>query len=156
MTMSWPVRKHPSHQPTISRMHAPTILLVTVCVPERRHVLDRADVHSALCAAWESARQWRVGVYVIMPDHLHLFCSPAVHDHEPVGRWVRFWKSTVSRQFPQFKPLWQRDCWDTQMRNREHYDERLHYVRANPIRAGLVTDPASWPYQGKLNDFPWM
>jgi REP element-mobilizing transposase RayT len=31
-----------------------------------------------LVKAWEQARQWRVGKYLAMPDHVHLFCSPAV------------------------------------------------------------------------------
>jgi putative transposase len=47
--------------------------------------------------------------------------------------------------------LWQRDFWDTQMRDREHYDEKLAYVRMNPVRKGLVATPEEWPYQGVVH-----
>ena len=150
-----PDRRHPAHHPPIERMHAPTILLVTVCVPGRRPLLAHPDVHRALCDIWLHGREWSAGRYTIMPDHLHVLCTPAVQLHEPVGQWVRYWKSALTRRFPERKPLWQRDCWDTQMRSREHYDERVHYVAENPVRAGLVERSEAWPYQGKINDLIW-
>jgi len=27
--------------------------------------------------AWQLAKSWSVGRYIVMPDHLHLFCVPA-------------------------------------------------------------------------------
>ncbi len=52
--------------------------------------------------------------------------------------------------------LWQRDYWDTQMRSREHYDEKLSYVRLNPVRKALVATPEEWPYQGNIYDVHWL
>jgi hypothetical protein len=31
----------------------------------------------------------------------------------------------------------------------------MEYVRANPVRAGLVTQPEEWLYQGVLNELIW-
>lgn len=51
--------------------------------------------------------------------------------------------------------LWQRDFWDTQMRNRRHYDEKLAYVRMNPVRKGLCRTPEAWPYRGAVFPIKW-
>ena len=101
------------------------------------------------------ARAWRVGRYVIMPDHVHLFCAPA--DDVSLGRWVQFWKAMVSRWWPvpTQRPVWQRDHWDTQLRSPERYDEKWEYVRGNPVRAGFVADADAWPFQGELCRLEW-
>ncbi len=52
-------------------------------------------------------------------------------------------------------PLWQRDCWDTQLRRGENYHAKWEYVRRNPVRAGLCRRPEDWPYQGELNVLEW-
>lgn len=41
------------------------------------------------------------------------------------------------------------------MRSAESYDAKWEYVRANPVRAGLVADPDDWPYQGEISILPW-
>jgi putative transposase len=51
--------------------------------------------------------------------------------------------------------LWQRDVWDTQLRDGEHYHEKWDYVRMNPVRKELVSDPDDWPFQGEVNVLFW-
>jgi REP element-mobilizing transposase RayT len=87
-----------------------------------------------------------------MPDHVHLFCSPTTPDAENVQKLVAYWKRLVSRELADLQPLWQRDCWDTQLRNVGHYGEKWEYVVQNPVRKELVTSPEQWPYQGCLNE----
>jgi hypothetical protein len=50
---------------------------------------------------------------------------------------------------------WQPDCWDTQIRDGEHYHERWDYIRQNPVRKGLVRTGEDWPWQGALNVLDW-
>ena len=50
---------------------------------------------------------------------------------------------------------WQPNCWDTQMRNSEHYHDKWEYVRQNPVRKELVSTPDDWPWQGVLNVLEW-
>ena len=52
-------------------------------------------------------------------------------------------------------PLFQRNCWDTQMRTGEQYEEKWQYVRNNPVRMGLAENADDWPYQGVVNDLSW-
>ena len=52
-------------------------------------------------------------------------------------------------------PLFQRDCWDRQLRTGESYAQKWEYVRNNPVRKGLVANVDEWPYQGELNVLHW-
>ena len=150
-------RKHPPHFPVTERHNTPIIVFLTVCTKDRQEILANDECHQLLRAAWQTQPTWLVGRYVIMPDHVHLFCAPGSIYLEPMTKWVAFWKSFVARGWPErsHAPIWQRHFWDTQLRRSENYDEKWDYVLENPVRAGLVKTTDDWPYQGELNVLPW-
>lgn len=47
-------------------------------------------------------------------------------------------------------PHWQKDFFDHVLRNQESLAEKWLYARQNPVRAGFVSDPDDWPYQGEI------
>ena len=96
-----------------------------------------------------------MGDYLVMPDHIHLFVAPGVMHPENVKMWASYWKRLAGDELNSLRGVFQRDCWDTQMRSRDHYDEKLSYMRENPVRAGLVDRSEDWPYQGCLNRMRW-
>jgi REP element-mobilizing transposase RayT len=106
----------------------------------------------AVVSAWRADRQWIVGRYVFLPDHIHFFCAPGGIVQPDLDLWMRKWKARVSRVWPVAaeQPIWQRGHWDRQLRSREHYDERWEYVRQNPVRAGLCASAGDWPWQGEM------
>lgn len=110
-----------------------------------------------ILAAWRQATEWQVGRFVVMPDHIHLFCSPVAEDSRSLEKWIQYWKSLVTRQWlwPDEKPVWQRDHWDRELRRAESYGDKWEYVRQNPVRHKLVANVEEWPYQGELNTLPW-
>jgi putative transposase len=152
-----PGRRRPSHLPSVERHNAPIVVLLTVCTKDRKPILAKFDAVAALCAAWREAQSWDVGRFVVMPDHIHLFCSPAEFPPRGIGQWVRYWKAIASRKWPRpvEQPIWQADFWDRQLRHGEHYSERWEYVRQNPVRAGLVQHPHEWPWQGEQTLLRW-
>lgn len=141
--------------PPVERHNEPTILFVTVCTAAKRDVLASSAAHEALRTAWHEARAWRVGDYVMLPDHVHLFCVPGEWPARPIQKWVRYWKRLAGNLRPDLKRQWQQDCWDTQMRDQDHYVEKLSYVRMNPVRRGLCAEPGEWPYQGRVFPIEW-
>jgi hypothetical protein len=70
-------RKHPVHAPVYERHNTPVIVFLTVCTKDRRAILANDAAHKLLLTAWQTQPSWLVGRYVILPDHLHLFCAPA-------------------------------------------------------------------------------
>ena len=150
-------RHHPARQDLREIFNRPTILFLTVCTRDKKPILANEAVHNTLREAWKAADSWLVGRYVLMPDHLHLFCSPMMDTSTPLLQWVSFWKSHAARNWParEDAPVWQRDFWDTQLRKEESYAEKWPYVVENPVRAGLVTRSSDWPYQGEIHSLNW-
>ena len=150
-------RKRPIHFPPKQRIGHPTILFVTVCTKNRKWLLARNKVHTLLKSAWTTNPAWLVGWYVIMPDHIHFFCAPNAGQATGLEKWIQFWKSVVSRNWPwpEEQPVWQRGFWDRQLRTWESYEEKWHYVLLNPVRKGLVSAPEEWPFAGELNLLRW-
>jgi putative transposase len=150
------IRKRPAHLSNVDRNNDPTILFVTICTKDRKNVLANQKVHDILVDIWmNKATHYIVGKYIIMPNHIHLFCSPATLDANSVINWVGFWKRLVSQELKELDPLWQDDCWDTQIRNSDKYTEKWNYVKDNPVRKGLAKTADDWPFKGCLNELRW-
>lgn len=96
---------------------------------------------------------WQVGRYVLMPDHLHLFCAPNHFPAKPLTGWIAYWKRLATHA--QGEEIWQKNFWDTQLRGHESYAAKWEYVRENPVRAGLVSDANEWAFQGEVNVLYW-
>src|SRR5262245_56798986 len=68
-------RKRPARGALIS-ISQPTIVFVTVCAEKRSRWIAQKSVQESLEQVWGEADTWLVGSYLLMPDHLHLFCAP--------------------------------------------------------------------------------
>ncbi len=152
-----PERKAPIHLPPRYPLDGQPLVYLTVCTDQRKPILCRLAVHDLMVDTWQKADHWLVGRYVIMPDHVHLFCSPAQWYIHSLAKWVQYWKAMISRQWPWPKeqPIWQRSFWDTQLRKEEQYLEKWKYVQLNPVRKEFTTDPKNWLFQGELHEFRW-
>jgi putative transposase len=98
MTPDLPQRSRPAHLPAIEIPNRSVIIFLTVCVADRRPLLARPEVHQLLRQTWDKSQEWLVGSYVLMPDHVHLVCTPQQRDSVPLTSWVRFWKSRSTRE----------------------------------------------------------
>lgn len=132
----------------------PTIVFITVCAQKRVPWITQPKVHKLLLETWEEAQAWLIGYYLLMPDHLHLFCAP--HNLEiPLNRWMSYWKRLFTQKAKHPDWQWQPHHWDTRLRRSENYTEKWHYIRENPVKEGLVKNADDWPYQGMINVLPW-
>lgn len=133
----------------------PTLVFLTVTAEGREPWLASARIHQILHEIWESkAVAWRVGDYLLMPDHLHLFCAP--HDLRfEIERWIAFWKDRLAKACPE-AGRWQRRGFHHRLRSRMEFDEKWSYVMENPVRAGLVDRADEWPYRGRVHPVGWI
>ncbi len=96
-----PQRRHPSRNSVMTHLDNRAIMLyVTVVTGKRNAILADKAVQDCIVAAWKAAADWLVGRYVIMPDHIHFFCAPAIYPPPDFHRWMKQWKAQVSRSFP--------------------------------------------------------
>ena len=143
-------RRHPAKGVFIFLGEA-TIVFVTVCSQRREKILATTVVHAALLGAWNKADRWMIGGYVVMPGHIHFFCSPK-DISIAIEPWITVWKREFRRALGVDAPRFQTDGFHHRLRGEESYAEKWEYVRVNPVRAGLVERPEDWPYQGVLNE----
>jgi REP element-mobilizing transposase RayT len=135
------------------------IYFVTACTAERRPLLANELVHESfvLFARNAATRGAWVGCYVLMPDHLHLFVV-IEDDRVRLSEWIRSLKNSISKVLRvrgESSPHWQKGFFDHIMRGSESYSQKWDYVRANPIRAGLVARPEEWPYAGEVHQLEY-
>jgi putative transposase len=148
-----PGRRTPAHGVKLS-LAGPTIVLLTVNTKDRVPWLAQPEVQASLRAIWREADAWLVGDYVLMPDHLHLFCAPRDLSFT-IERWLAYWKSQFSRRHVDQPWAWQRSGFHHRLRDARQYQEKWAYVRENPLRKQLVASPEDWPYQGRKNELRW-
>jgi putative transposase len=130
------------------------VYFITCCVRDRKPLLANETAMSVLHEVWdngESLYGWKVGSYVIMPDHVHFFCVTTV-DAKPlslfIGKWKEWTAKYLHRRHGYDAALWQDRFFDHLLRSEESYTEKRLYVQNNPVRAGLVKEPEAWPYWG--------
>jgi REP element-mobilizing transposase RayT len=82
-----------------------------------------------------------------MPNHVHvLFEVGAVPMAKVVQSWKRFTANRANALLGRKGSLWREDYWDTFMRDVEHEERTVRYIRNNPVKAGLVKDWKAWPW----------
>ncbi len=132
------------------------IYFITTCTFNRRAILASKEVVTTLINEWRDARGrhgWAVGRYVIMPDHVHLFCRAELGAKAlPVfmQRWKEWSSKRMARELALSRTIWQEEFFDHVLRSSESYSQKWDYVRENPVRAGLVKTADEWPWQGEI------
>ena len=101
-----------------------------------------AEIQFAAARHYHENQDWFLRLLLLMPDHLHALIAPAPDRklHELVGNWKRFVTGKTGIG-------WQKNFFDHRLRNDESWEEKAAYIRANPVRAGLLGENETWPYQ---------
>ncbi len=130
---------------------------VTICVHDRRKILTTSSVHDVLRTHWGKSLDlygWAVGSYVIMPDHVHFFCTDAAGTttlSRMIGAWKQWSAKELTGKLGVSAPFWQKEFFDHLLRSNESYSDKWNYVRNNPVRAGLIDDADQWLYSGHIH-----
>jgi putative transposase len=94
------------------------------------------------------------GEWVLRDCPITFICLFAEANHT-IESWITFWKRRFRRGTSADAPRFQSRGFHHRLRRDENYHRKMEYVRVNPVRAGLVTKPEEWPYQGVLNELIW-
>jgi putative transposase len=135
-------------------LSGPNWVFLTVCTEKRGQWLAHDSVQGALHDIWQNtATAWLVCDYLLMPDHLHLFCAPRDLKFT-IERWMGFWKDRFAKSHHN-AGTFQAGGFHHRLRDSESYSQKWQYARENPVRAGLVTQPEDWPYFGRVHEIRW-
>lgn len=136
----------------------------TVVTERRQRVLTDEPVRQALREAIQSVRRdrpFRIDGWVLLPDHLHAVWTLPADDDDYATRW-RLIKArvtqqlggayrnpeamTVRRQAKGQGSLWQHRYWEHCLRDEADVRQHLDYLHFNPVKHGLVSSAAEWPW----------
>jgi putative transposase len=119
---------------------------VTICVQNRRPVLVNFETLEALKLVGSKFQDWRILAAVIMPDHMHVIVTPTKDRDARVSNFSAALKRWMREELGA-EWNWQRGCFDRLLRSDESLHAKWLYLLANPVRAGLVSDPDDWAYR---------
>jgi|HubBroStandDraft_6_1064221.scaffolds.fasta_scaffold1065868_1 REP element-mobilizing transposase RayT len=130
------------------------VLFVTFCkgnriafAPEARDVVLEHCLH-------DNGKRYDLHAAVVMPDHVHLLLLP-LRDEKgwpySLPTILKLLKGTSARSVNKlmgcYGPVWQEESFDHVLRSQESFEEKLEYLRQNPVRRGLVK---------KAEDYKWL
>jgi len=94
----------------------------------------------------------RVLAFCLMPNHFHMVLWP--HEDGDLGRWMHWlMTSQVRRHHGRYHSsghIWQDRYKSFPVQNNQHLVTVLRYVERNPLRAGLVSEAADWPWSSHV------
>ncbi|PYL07419.1 MAG: hypothetical protein DME33_10715 [Verrucomicrobia bacterium] len=137
-------KKLPHERPLWLRPEGEIFFVTVCCEPRGKNQLCYSNIARAIFDSVEFRNQnaiWYAHLACLMPDHLHALISfPYERSMKQImSDWKRFLATRL-------KIEWQRDFFDHRLRKEESCREKADYIRANPVRAGLIAPSEEWPY----------
>ncbi len=96
-------------------------------------------------------QRYQLHAAVVMPEHVHLLVTP-LQDEEGwsygLPAILKAIKGTSARSINKLLgsdgPVWQEESFDHVLRSQESLEEKLEYIRQNPVRRGLAKKPEDY------------
>jgi putative transposase len=86
--------------------------------------------------------------FVVMPNHLHLLLTPGGETSlEKAMQLIKGGSShQIHQQLENKTLIWSSGFHEATIRDVEDFETRRHYIRMNPVEAGLASRPEDWAY----------
>ena len=95
--------------------------------------------------------------WVLMSNHVHILIKPHTHI-AAITRAIKKHSARMANQILQQSgsPFWQDESYDHWVRDSAELRRITRYIEWNPVRAGLVSMPESWPWSsaGQVGNLP--
>src|ERR1700730_4827996 len=146
-------RKYDYHRMLPHYQKAGRMLFITFCkanripfTPEARDTILQHCLH-------DHGKRYDLQAAVVMPDHVHLLLLP-LRDEKgwpySLPTILKMLKGTSARSMNKLMasrgPVWQEESFDHVLRSQESFEQKLDYLRQNPVRRRLVTRPEDYKW----------
>jgi REP element-mobilizing transposase RayT len=126
---------------------------VTFTTKERRVLTPQCrSIVLSSCQFYDQKR-FILHAVVVMPDHVHLIFTPlreADTSHftfeETVGRIKSFTAHEINKRLKRTGAVWLDESFDHVLRSEENLENRIEYLRQNPVRRGIVRNSADYKW----------
>ena len=88
--------------------------------------------------------------WCIMPNHVHVLIKvePGVSLSTILHSWRTFTAHEANKVLGRTGQFWMHEYFDRYIRDTGHFNKTVNYIRNNPVKAGLATEPGQWPWSG--------
>jgi putative transposase len=109
---------------------------------------------------WEG-KKLQNHAYTVMPNHIHWVFQLLEKDEEGMPVYLqdvlqsvkRYTANRINKAEGRKGALWQKESFDTTIRDIKHEYYAIEYTLNNPVSAGLVKDRKDWPGSFGCSDF---
>jgi putative transposase len=131
---------------------------------DRRRIFAEDIARACLRHAWRTVRDRRpfeIIALCLLPEHPHCIWQLPPDDADFSTRWASI-KAIFTREYLRIggrgairnpshvrsndAAIWQRRFWEHQIRDEVELNRHINYIHFNPVKHGLVADPAGWPW----------
>jgi putative transposase len=133
--------------------------LVTSLTAQRRRLFQvtaTAELLERTMLDYHSQGRFLLHAFVIMPDHFHALITPA--PDVSLEKAVQFIKGGFSFRLKRGPDLWERSFNESQVSTEDKFNSCVRYIEENPVRRGLATTPAAYPFssaaRGMIDSMP--
>ena len=140
-------RKMPHYQKT------GRALFVTFCKGNRDSFSAAARDAVLRHCLHDHEKRFHLHAAVVMPDHVHLLFTPLLDKKGwpyALPSILKLLKGTsarsVNKLLGSYGPVWQEESFDHVLRSQDSLEEKLEYLRQNPVRRGLANKPEDYPW----------
>jgi len=97
-------------------------------------------------------KSYRLIEWCIMPNHVHVLIEQKISLPKILQSWKSFtgrWAMAHNAELGLGVPpghFWMREYWDRFIRDEDHFNRVVNYIRENPVKAGLCDKASDWPW----------
>jgi putative transposase len=124
---------------------------------DRPLLVERIDILRQSVRRVRELMPFHIDAWVVLPEHMHALWTLPEGDADFPKRWqaikMAFSKRvapgetlSASRRSQGERGIWQRRYWEHTIRNDRDYATHVDYIHFNPVKHGLVSDVAAWPF----------
>jgi len=131
---------------------------ITSSIAGKRNLLqsDRsAGLFIEVLYHYRSEGKYLLNEFVVMPDHFHLVLT--LGREITIERAVQFMKGgfafRAGKELGFRAPVWQRGFSEARIYDSQHLERVREYMAQNPVRMGLVSNAAGYPYSSSRIGF---
>lgn len=86
--------------------------------------------------------------WCIMPNHVHIVLTPVYPNalSKILQGMKSFSSSSINRTTGRNGEFWERETFDHLIRRVDHFQGFIEYTNSNPVKAGLASSPAEYPF----------
>jgi putative transposase len=123
-----------------------TYFITTVTASRRRlfQVEQNAELLLEVLQDQRNKSRLELHAFVIMPDHAHLLLTPA--PDVSLEKAMQYIKGGFSFRLKSKLDVWERSYDSRRIVDLNDYTTHASYIHQNPVRAGLVSEPAHFPF----------